>query len=72
MDDVYKLHGLPQAIVSDRDHIFTSQWRKELFRLADVSLRMNSSYHPQSDDQTERLNQTMETYPPLFCQCLPI
>ncbi|CAO2169811.1 unnamed protein product [Urochloa humidicola] len=71
MDNVYKLHGLPQAIVTDRDRIFTSNWWKELFRLAGVTLRMSSSYHPQSDGQTERLNQTMETYLRCFVNACP-
>ncbi|WVZ81597.1 hypothetical protein U9M48_028952, partial [Paspalum notatum var. saurae] len=59
---VYRLHGLPATIVTDRDKIFTSHFWRELFRLAGVNLNMTSSYHPQSDGQTERLNQTMETY----------
>jgi transposase InsO family protein len=46
---IYKLHGLPTAIVSDRDRIFTSTLWRELFRLAGVDLRMSSAYHPQSD-----------------------
>ena len=62
LNNVYHLHGLPTAIVSDRDRIFTSQLWRELFVLADVQLQMCSSYHPQSDGQTERLNQTMETF----------
>jgi transposase InsO family protein len=62
MSNVYILHGMPMAIVSNRDKVFTSNWWRELFRLAGVSLRMSTSYHPQTDGQTERLNQTMETY----------
>lgn len=49
LNHIYKLHGLPTAIVSDRDHIFTGKFWFELFRLADVKLQMSSSYHPQSD-----------------------
>jgi transposase InsO family protein len=49
LNHVYRLHGLPTAIVSDRDRIFTSAFWRELFRLADVKLQMSSSYHPQSD-----------------------
>lgn len=53
LNNVYKPHGLPSVIISDRNRIFTSQFWKELFRLADVSLHMSSSYHSQSDGQTE-------------------
>jgi hypothetical protein len=46
MDQVFKLHGLPQAIISDRDMIFTSAFWKELFKLVGVDLRMTTAYHP--------------------------
>jgi len=59
LDQIYRLHGMPTAIISDRDRIFTSKFWSELFRLADVKLQMSSNYHPQSDGQTERLNQSM-------------
>lgn len=49
MEHIYKLHGLPEAIVSDRDKIFTSTLWQELFRLTGTELRMSSAYHPQSD-----------------------
>ena len=48
-NNVYKLHGLPQAIISDRDRIFTSALWKELFKLSGTDLLMSSSYHPQTD-----------------------
>uniref|UniRef100_A0A0A8YRH5 Integrase catalytic domain-containing protein n=1 Tax=Arundo donax TaxID=35708 RepID=A0A0A8YRH5_ARUDO len=53
MNNIFKLHGLPQAIISDRDRIFTSALWQELFRLAQTHLRLSSSYHPQTDRQTE-------------------
>jgi hypothetical protein len=55
MTNVFKIHGLPQAIISDRDRIFTSTLWQELFRLSQTELRLSSSYHPQSDGQTERV-----------------
>lgn len=60
--NVYKLHGLPKVIISDRDHIFTSALSQELFKLSDTQLLMSSSYHPQTDGQTERVNQCLEAF----------
>jgi hypothetical protein len=59
---VYCLHGLPHAIISDRDHILLSNLWQELFKLSDTQLIMSSSYHPQMDGQTKQLNQCLETY----------
>lgn len=47
--DIVHLHGFPQSIVSDRDPVFTSNFWKDLFRLAGVRLHMSSAFHPQSD-----------------------
>lgn len=46
LDGVYKLHGLPVVIVSDRDRIFTSHLWQELFKSLGVKLRLSISYHP--------------------------
>jgi hypothetical protein len=46
MQQIYHLHGMPSAIVSDRDKVFTSKLWSELFRLAQVELRMSTAYHP--------------------------
>ncbi|WVZ80006.1 LOW QUALITY PROTEIN: hypothetical protein U9M48_027524 [Paspalum notatum var. saurae] len=70
-DQVYKHHGLPQAIVSDRDRIFLSRFWQQLFQLADVQLCMSTSYHPQSDGQTERVNQCLETFLRCFVHTCP-
>lgn len=59
---IYKLHGLPKAIISDMDKIFTSTLWQTLFKLPDTALLMSSAYHPQTDGQTERLNQCLESF----------
>ena len=71
MNNVYKLHGLPQAIVSDRDRVFTSHFWQELFKLTNTQLRMTSAYHPQFDGQTKRVNQYLETYLRCFVHACP-
>lgn len=53
---------MPRVVISDRDRVFTIALWQELFRLADVKLHMSSSYHPQTDGQTERLNQCLEAF----------
>jgi hypothetical protein len=62
VDQVYRLHGLPSAIISDRDKVFTSALWKELFRMTQTDLLMSTAYHPQTDGQTERVNQCLEGY----------
>lgn len=67
LDQVYRLHGLPESAISDRDKIFVSRFWHELFQLLGVGLHYSSSYHPQSDGQSERVNQCLENY--LRCMC---
>lgn len=71
MFHIYKLHGLPTAIVSDRDKIFTSRPWQELFHLAGIELRMSLAYHPQLDGQTEWVNQCMEQFLRCFANAAP-
>jgi hypothetical protein len=59
---ICKLHGMPRSIVSDRDPIFLGHFWQELFKLSGTKLRMSSAYHPQSDDQTEIVNKTLQQY----------
>jgi hypothetical protein len=60
------------VIISDRDRVFTSAFWQELFKLKDTTLNMSSSNHPQTDGQTERLNQCLETYLRCMVQACPI
>ncbi|KAM2432493.1 hypothetical protein ACFX1W_019688 [Malus domestica] len=56
VDKVFKLHGMPATIVSDRDTMFLSSFWKEFFKLQGSRLCMSYGYHPQSDGQTEVVN----------------
>jgi hypothetical protein len=58
--EVYHLHGLPKAIISDRDPRFTSDFWKALCSSLNINLNMSTAYHPETDGQTERVNQTIE------------
>lgn len=62
MEHVFKLHGIPQDIVSDRDRIFLSKFWQTIFKHMQVKLSMSSAYRPQSVGQTERVNRCVETY----------
>ena len=59
-DVIFKHHGLPKAIISDRDARFTSHFWKTLFEQLSTKLSMSTAFHPQTDSQTERMNCTLE------------
>jgi hypothetical protein len=60
VDNIVKLHGVPSRIVSDRGTQFTSRFWKSLHKAMGTKLDFSSAYHPQTDGQTERVNQIME------------
>jgi hypothetical protein len=59
---VWKHHGLPRAIVSDRDSRFTSEFAVELCRIIGIQQLRSTAFHPQTDGQTERANRVLEEY----------
>jgi transposase InsO family protein len=64
--NVWKHHGLPGKVVSDRGPQFVAEFTRELYRLLGITLAATTAYHPQGDGQTERVNQELEQYLRLF------
>jgi transposase InsO family protein len=64
---VFKNHGLPRDIVSDRGPQFVSQFTRHLLEKLEIQGNRSTSHHPQSDGQTERVNQTLEQYLRVYC-----
>ncbi|POM59776.1 Pol protein [Phytophthora palmivora] len=60
LDSVFRYHGLPETIVSDRDPRFTGAFWDTLFQLLGTKLTMPTAGHPQTDRQTERVNRVIE------------
>lgn len=67
LDNVYKLHGISQAIVCDCVPIFLSTFGKICSSCKGVELHLSSAYHPQYDGQIEVVNRCLECY--LRCMC---
>jgi hypothetical protein len=80
VDSIVKLHGMPHSITSDRDCIFTSKFWKLLFEALGTKLNYTTAYHPQTDGQSERVNQCLEMFlrcmahdnPKKWCRWLPL
>jgi len=64
--NIWKLHGLPWRVVSDRGLQFVAAFVKELYRLLGIEAATSTAYHPQTDGPTERVNQELEQYLRLF------
>ena len=62
LDQIFRLHGMPSSIVSDRDATFTSHFWIALFHHTGTKLKMSSRYHPQTYGQTEVINKCLETF----------
>ncbi len=64
---IYRIHGLPDSIVSNRGSQFTFILWKSLCKRLGINLRLFTVYHPQTDGQSERVNQNVERYLRFFC-----
>ena len=60
--DIWRLHGLPRDIISDRDSRFTSNTWKDFLSVTRIPSRMFTAFHPQTNGQTQRVNQVIEAY----------
>ena len=65
--EVWRLHGLPREVVSDRDSRFTSNFWQSLMEMLGIQTKMSTAFRPQTDGQTERMNQVLEAYIRTFC-----
>jgi len=64
--NIWKLHGLPRKVISNRGPQFIAAFMKELYRLLGIEAATSTAYHPQTDGQTEQVNQELEQYLWLF------
>jgi len=67
-DNVWKLHGLPESVVSDRGPQFAVELMRELNRMLGIKTKLSMAFHPQTDGQTERMNQELEQYLRFFIE----
>jgi len=55
-DNVWKLHGLPESVMSDQEPQFVAELTKELNKILGIETRLSTMFYPQTDRQTERMN----------------
>jgi hypothetical protein len=65
--EIFRHHGFPKTIVSDRGPQFVSKFWKRLFSLLKVDIRLSTSFHPETDGSSEVTNQILEQYLRIFC-----
>jgi len=66
LHQVWKLHSLPKCVVSDHRPQFVARFTRELYRLLGIKLVSSTAWHPQTDGQTEHVNQELDQYLQLF------
>ena len=67
INDVHKRYGLPTTLISDRGPQFTSKVFEEICKIFGIDHQKSTAFHPQTDGESERLNQELETYLQLYC-----
>jgi len=67
LQQIVRPHGLPSSIVSDRGALFTSDFWKRVTGALGISRNLSTTFHPQTDGQTERANATLEQYLRAYC-----
>jgi len=65
-DNVWKLHGLPESIILDRGPQFMAGLMRELNEMLGIKSKLSTVFYPQTDEQTERVNQELEQYLRMF------
>jgi len=65
-DNMWKLYGLPKSIISDRGPQFAAGLIQELNEMLGIKSKLSMAFHPQTDGQTERVNQELEQYLRMF------
>ena len=60
LKEIFRLHGIPKAIISDRDVKFIGNFWRSLFSGSETYLNFSIAYHPQTDGHIERVNQIVE------------
>jgi len=61
-DDIWKLHGVPRKILSDRGPQFTLKFMEEFIKTLETKRQLLMAYYPQTNGQTERINQEIGTF----------
>jgi len=61
-DNVWRLHGLPESVVLDRGPQFAAELMRELNKMLGIQTKLSTTFHPQTDEQTEQMDQELEQY----------
>ena len=72
IDTVFRHHGMPEVIISDRDPRFISLFWKSLMNQLGADVWYSTAFHPQTDGQSEVTIRVMEKFPPSICGAVPI